>query len=167
MNRELTVCVVGAGSSYTPELVAGILAQLPEQLPITRLRLHDLNSERLGIMAGLMTAPSPYSLLSAQRDREYWGRLVESAIGAHLLNSTRGKKIEIFYWLERNQEVDFLMRSGKDLVCLEVKSGRVRQRLSGMMAFTKAFKVKRQLLIGQEGIPLKDFLPKPVEHWFE
>ena len=98
--------------------------------------------------------------------REYWGRLVESAIGAYLLNSTRGKKIDVFYWLERNQEVDFLIRAGKDLVGLEVKSGRTRHRLSGMAALTKAFKVKRQLLIGQEGIGLKEFLTKPVEHWF-
>jgi predicted AAA+ superfamily ATPase len=145
---------------------AGLVAGLPK-FSGKQVR-QRASSPKLQVMnTALMTAPSPYSLLSAQRDREYWGRLVESAIGAHLLNSTRGKKIEIFYWLERNQEVDFLMRSGKDLVCLEVKSGRVRQRLSGMMAFTKAFKVKRQLLIGQEGIPLKDFLTKPVEHWFE
>lgn len=145
---------------------AGLVAGLPK-FSGKQVR-QRASSPKLQVMnTALMTAPSPYSLLSAQRDREYWGRLVESAIGAHLLSSTRGKKIEIFYWLERNQEVDFLMRSGKDLVCLEVKSGRVRQRLSGMMAFTKAFKVKRQLLIGQEGIPLKDFLTKPVEHWFE
>lgn len=145
---------------------AGLVAGLPK-FSGKQVR-QRASSPKLQVMnTALMTAPSPYSLLSAQRDREYWGRLVESAIGAHLLNSTRGKKIEIFYWLERNQEVDFLMRSGKDLVCLEGKSGRVRQRLSGMMAFTKAFKVKRQLLIGQEGIPLKEFLTKPVEYWFE
>ena len=102
---------------------------------------------------------------SAQHDREYWGRLVESAIGAYLLNGTRGKKIDVFYWLERNQEVDFLIRAGKDLVGLEVKSGRTRHRLSGMAALTKAFKVKRQLLIGQEGIGLEEFLTKPIEHW--
>ncbi len=126
------------------------------------------SSPKLQVMnTALMTAPSPYSLLSAQKDPEYWGRLVESVIGAHLLNSTRGKKIDIFYWLERNQEVDFIMRSGKDLVCLEVKSGRMRQRLSGMAAFTKAFKVKRQLLVGREGISLEEFLARPVEHWLD
>jgi predicted AAA+ superfamily ATPase len=113
----------------------------------------------------LMTAPSSYSLESAQRDREYWGRLVESAIGAHLVNNTRGKKAEVFYWLERNQEVDFVLRSGKDSVSIEVKSGRIRQRLSGMSAFAKAHKPKRQILVGQEGIPLEEFLSRPLENW--
>jgi predicted AAA+ superfamily ATPase len=125
------------------------------------------SSPKLQVMnTALMTAPSPYSLASAQRDREYWGRLAESAVGAHLINQTRGKKAEIFYWLERNQEVDFVIRSGKDLVCFEVKSGRTRERLSGMSAFAKAHKPKRQLLAGQEGIPLEEFLLSPVEKWF-
>ena len=111
-------------------------------------------------------APEHSYFPPSQQDREYWGRLVESAIGAYLLNRTRGKKIDVFYWLERNQEVDFLLRAGKDLVALEVKSGRTRHRLSGMAALTKAFKVKRQLLIGQESIGLEEFLTKPVEHRF-
>lgn len=124
------------------------------------------SSPKLQIMnTALMTTTSPYSFVSARQDREYWGRLVESAVGAHLVNSTRGKKIEVFYWLERNQEVDFILRSGKDLVALEVKSGRMRQRYSGMTAFSAAFKTKRQLLIGQEGIGLEEFLTKPLEHW--
>jgi 6-phospho-beta-glucosidase len=53
MARGLTVCVVGAGSSYTPELIAGILAEPPDQLPIAEVRLTDINPERLAIMAGL------------------------------------------------------------------------------------------------------------------
>ena len=143
---------------------AGLVAGLPK-FSGKQVR-QRASSPKLQVMnTALMTAPSPYSLASAQQDREYWGRLVESAIGAYLLNSTRGKKIEVFYWLERNQEVDFLLRAGKDLVALEVKSGRTRHRLSGIAAFTKAFKVKRQLLIGQEGIALEEFLTKPVEHW--
>jgi len=143
---------------------AGLVAGLPK-FSGKQVR-QRASSPKLQVMnTALMTAPSPYSLVSAQHDREYWGRLVESAIGAYLLNSTRGKKIDVFYWLERNQEVDFLIRAGKDLLGLEVKSGRTRHRLSGMAALTKAFKVKRQLLIGQEGIGLEEFLTKPVEHW--
>ena len=107
------------------------------------------SSPKLQVMnTALMTAPSPYSLASAQRDRQYWGRLVESVVGAHLINSTQGKKAEVFYWLERNQEVDFVLRSGRDLVCFEVKSGRTRQRPSGMSAFTRVHKPRRQVLVG-------------------
>ena len=52
MSRGLSVCVVGAGSSYTPELVHGLLRQSPDELPLRDLRLTDINPDRLGIMAG-------------------------------------------------------------------------------------------------------------------
>jgi len=113
----------------------------------------------------LMSASSHLSLEAARQDRDYWGRLVESAVGAHLVNSTRGKNIEVFYWLERNQEVDFVLQAGNHVVAIEVKSGRRRERLLGMEAFSKAFRVTRQLLVGNQGIPVEEFLLKPPEHW--
>jgi hypothetical protein len=113
----------------------------------------------------LMSASSPLSFEAAQQDRDYWGRLVESAVGAHLVNSTRGKSIEVFYWLERNREVDFVLRAGNHVAAIEVKSGRRRDRLLGMEAFSKSFRVKRQLLVGEQGIPVGEFLKTPIERW--
>lgn len=52
MGRALSVCIVGAGSSYTPELIEGLLARPPEEIPVARVSLHDVDSERLGAMAG-------------------------------------------------------------------------------------------------------------------
>lgn len=52
MSRPITLCVVGAGSSYTPELIEGIVGQDPALLPIGEIRLTDVDSERLAIMAG-------------------------------------------------------------------------------------------------------------------
>jgi predicted AAA+ superfamily ATPase len=115
----------------------------------------------------LMSASSHLSLEAARQDRDYWGRLVESSVGAHLVNSTRGKNIEVFYWLERNQEVDFVLRAANHVVSIEVKSGRRRERLLGMEAFSKAFRVTRQLLVGNQGIPVEEFLLAPIEHWLK
>jgi predicted AAA+ superfamily ATPase len=112
-----------------------------------------------------MSASSHLSFEAAQQDRDYWGRLVESAVGAHLVNSAKVKNIEVFYWLERNQEVDFVLRAGNNLVAIEVKSGRKRERPIGMEAFSKAFRVRRQLLVGNQGIPVEEFLLTPPEHW--
>ena len=56
-------------------------------------------------------------------DREFWGRLTESAVGAHLINASAGGTCEVFYWRERNREVDFVLRKGKKLIAIEVKSG--------------------------------------------
>jgi len=49
---DLKLCVIGAGSTYTPELVEGILARRDE-LPITRLALMDIDERKLAIVAGL------------------------------------------------------------------------------------------------------------------
>jgi hypothetical protein len=42
-----------------------------------------------------------------------------------------------------------------------------RDALPGMEALTTDFKPRRtfKLLVGGDGIPLKEFLSKPVEHW--
>jgi len=53
MAKSITIAVVGAGSSYTPELIEGILGQSPERLPIKEIRLTDINAERLAVMTGL------------------------------------------------------------------------------------------------------------------
>ena len=73
--------------------------------------------------------------------------------------------MEVFYWRERNQEGDFVLRSGKNVVALEVKSGRMRTLLPGMNSFVNVFKPKRQLLLGPEGIPLEEFMATPLDRW--
>jgi uncharacterized protein len=72
----------------------------------------------------LMTAQSSYGLEEAKADREYWGHLVESAIGAHLANAAVAGECEIFHWRERSVEVDSVTRHGHALTALAVKSGR-------------------------------------------
>jgi len=113
----------------------------------------------------LMTAQSGLSPDEAKSDREFRGRLVESAVGAHLANAAAGGACELFYWRERNREVDFVVRTGRTVIAIEVKSGRAPASFPGLGAFAEAFKPKRTLLVGGDGIPLEEFLTKPIEHW--
>lgn len=46
-------------------------------------------------------------------DRESRGRLIESPVGAHLANAAAAGECELFYWRDRGQEVDFVVRSRK------------------------------------------------------
>jgi predicted AAA+ superfamily ATPase len=105
------------------------------------------------------------SLAEARGDGDHWGRLVESAVGAHLLNSTFGTNISVTYWRERNHEVDFVLQQGKTVVGIEIKSGGRRQSLPGLEAFAREFKPRRQLLVGGQGIALEEFLSQPAAHW--
>jgi hypothetical protein len=93
-----------------------------------------------------------------------WGRLVETAVGAHLV-ATHDPRAEVLYWRDRDKEVDFVIERGKQLTAIEVKSGRHGDGLPGMAAFEQSFGPARKLLVGSDGTPLEAFLAdeKPAE----
>lgn len=109
----------------------------------------------------LMSAQAGKSFKEARKNPVFWGRLVESAVGAHLLNITRGTQIEVFYWREGDKEVDYVIRYGDKITAIEVKSGRDPDR-SGMDLFISRFKPSRLLMVGAEGIPFEEFFKTPV-----
>ncbi len=113
----------------------------------------------------LMTAGLDLTPAAARADTQLWGRIVESAVGAHLANAAAAGAFELFYWRDRGREVDFVVRAGKRLVAIEVKSGRAPDTLAGMEAFSAAFKPKRTILVGGDGIGIGDFLSKDAESW--
>jgi len=113
----------------------------------------------------LITAQAGLTPREARADGDFYGRLVESAVGAHLANAAAAGVCELFYWRERNREVDFVVKAGRRLVAIEVKSGRHSDALPGLAAFADAFKPSRSLLVAGDGIPLEEFLAAPVEHW--
>jgi hypothetical protein len=124
------------------------------------------SSPKLQVLnTALLTAQSGLTLAEARADGEFWGRLVESAVGAHLANGAAGKEFELYYWRERNQEVDFVVKAGRRLAAIEVKSGRAPQAHRGTAAFAAAFKPQRSLLVGGDGIELGEFLSRPALHW--
>jgi uncharacterized protein len=112
-----------------------------------------------------MTSRSGLSLREARANGEFWGRLTESAVGAHLANAAQASGFELFYWREGDKEVDFVVRRAKELIAIEVKSSRSSNTLPGMAAFANAFKPKRKLLVGGDGIAIADFLSMPPREW--
>ena len=143
---------------------AGMLTGIPK-FAGQRVRQRGSSPKFQVLNNALMAAQTGVSFREAQKDRNLWGRLMESAIGAHLLNSAIGSRVEVFYWRERSMEVDFVLRLGKSVVAIEVKSGRSREGLPGVEAFAKAFRPKRSLLVGGQGIPPEEFLQKSAAHW--
>lgn len=73
--------------------------------------------------------------------------------------------LALYYWRERGQEVDFIVKAGRRLAAIEVKSGRAPQARRGMEAFAAAFKPPRSPLVGSDGIKLEEFLSQPALHW--
>ena len=145
---------------------AGLLAGFPrysgssQQIRASTPKLNVLNT-------ALATANSPYTFAEAQADRTFWGRLVESTVGAHILN-TAASSIRAYYWRQSQLEVDFVLQRGPRIIAIEVKSGQQRQRrLAGMDAFSRKYKPHRAMLVGDGGTPVADFLTSPLDRWFQ
>ncbi len=114
----------------------------------------------------LMTAQANIGFEELVRNRDLWGRWVESAVGAHLLNQTIGQELGLYYWSKSNLEVDFVLVKGDKVIAIEVKSGTSGGTFPGIDSFSKEFKVTRKLLVGAQGIPLTEFLTAPASNWF-
>lgn len=114
----------------------------------------------------LISALAGYSFAEAIGDRSYWGRLVESSVGAHLLN-TASEDCKVHYWRESPHEVDFVLTNGRKVVAIEVKSGAKFATPKGLEVFAGKFKEARTMVVGEGGVPLAEFLSNPAEHWLE
>lgn len=104
----------------------------------------------------LVSALDLRSFEDARRDHGWWGRLVENAVGAHLLNHFQGMSYEVLWWRQRDDEVDYVVRGGSSVTAIEVKSGRPRG-VSGLDAFRRRHPRARTMIVGPGGIPLEEF----------
>lgn len=110
-----------------------------------------------------------FSFDEARVDPAEWGRLVESAVGAHLANRAMTDDYELFYWRnERRQECDYVLRKGQALVAIEVKSGSVDKTV-GFEKFKEQFadKVTAAFIVGPQALPLEDFFIMDLKSLFK
>lgn len=104
----------------------------------------------------LVTATSLEPPDTWRREPSRWGRLVENAVGAHLVNHLQALPYEITYWRHRNDEVDFVVQGGERLWAIEVKSGHPG-RLPGLEAFCRLHAAAKPIIVGTGGISLETF----------
>jgi predicted AAA+ superfamily ATPase len=114
----------------------------------------------------LIHALSRFSFEETRRECAWWGRVVENAVGAYLLNQLSEPTWSVTYWREGDKEVDFVVTQGREVWALEVKSGRPG-RLGGLPAFRARYPHSRALVIGSEGIPLQDFFAASPADFFK
>lgn len=126
----------------------------------------------LVLNTALMTADSGYTFYEAKADRTFRGRIVESAVGAHLFN-TATTDISLHYWREDSHEVDYVLQRGRRIVAIEVKSG-TKMNVSGLERFVDRFNPFKSMVVGGEGVqpvegfvPLNEFLTVPAQYWFD
>ena len=93
---------------------------------------------------------------NAQNNPKLWGQIMESAVGAYLINNAVSNKYNLYYWNENNNEVDFVLEKNGTVIALEVKSGKDSSN-AGLTIFNEKFKPKHVFTIGTNGISFEDF----------
>jgi predicted AAA+ superfamily ATPase len=139
---------------------AGLVAGL-QKFSGAQVRQRGSSPKLVVLNTALMSAVSGVAFDEARMDSNVWGRLVESAVGAHLINAG----LEVCYWRDRGLEVDYVARRGRVVVAFEVKSGWNKGTHAGLDAFRRTFQPEHALLIGSNGIPLEEFFDRPVTDW--
>jgi predicted AAA+ superfamily ATPase len=136
----------------TAGLLAGIEKYTGEQLrqrsSSPKFQVHN---------TALLTAQQGASLDEVNNMPDVWGRWVEAAIGAHLVNHQLSEGYIVHYWRHRNDEVDFVLEKRGKIIGLEVKSGTI-QKAPGMEAFKRQHEPDKVLLVGNSGVPWQKFL---------
>ena len=115
--------------------------------------------------SGLLSANSPMSFQDVYLDPKQWGRWVETAVGAYLINHADRLEYKVYYWRRNDDEVDFVLQHSKRLIAVEVKSGR-RQSNKGLAVFGEQFHPDMELVIGGEAFGIEQFLDLDLEKLF-
>ena len=108
---------------------------------------------------------NPLSFHQAVADRKAWGNIFESGIGAYLASQGFSHRFAVYYWRERDDEVDFILQKKDSIVAIEVKSN-AEKRTDGLEKFKSLFSPHTALIVGDGGIPASDFLSMPIASLF-
>lgn len=108
---------------------------------------------------------NPLTFEQAIMDRKTWGHIFESAIGAYLVSQAFVHRFNVYYWRERNDEVDFILQKKSSLVAIEVKSN-AEKRTEGLEKFKQMFNPKSSFIVGDGGISAEDFFSMDLNKLF-
>lgn len=84
------------------------------------------------------------------------GRVFELVVGAQLVRTDES----LYYWREGNYEVDFVLKKGRKLFAIEVKSGRKKLQ-KGLLKFKEKFPEAKLIMITFENY--KEFEADPLK----
>jgi len=104
----------------------------------------------------LIHAQSGLTRAMTESDLAWQGRIVENAVGVHLLNHLIGAEWAVSYWRSGNMEMDYVVQHGQRTYGIEVKSGKPG-KCSGCDAFRARYPKATVLIVGSSGISLETF----------
>jgi len=134
---------------------AGLLAGVEKFSP-NMVRRRSSSPKFLVYNTALISARRHETFQAVRETPDIWGRLIESTVGAQLLNHASSQGYSVYYWRDHNDEIDFVIEKHGRVVAIEVSVGTSHKR-SGMNAFQSKFNPKSLLLVGKQGLPWEEF----------
>ena len=95
---------------------------------------------------GIISAMSGLDFKSAKKDTIHWGRCVENVVGARLYYLAEQVGGQVFYWRERQHEMDYALKVGKETIGIEVKTNAEKVPAS-FSEFERRFKPQKVMTI--------------------
>ncbi len=158
-------------ASYLKLLGAAMLLKPLERYSGNRLRQKVSSPKLILLNNALVNASAQRKFAIARKDQALWGRLVENTIGASLVNNNAGTGLEIFYWRERDQEIDFVIKFGTQVIGIEVKANHAKAKeiQNYGTAFLKKYPKAKMITVARQGgdISLEEFVTMPATEIFE
>jgi len=108
---------------------------------------------------------NPLNFEQSLLNRQEWGHIFESGVGAYLVNQSFLHRFEVFYWNERNNEVDFVLRKRNSIIAIEVKSN-AEKKTEGLEKFKQLFHPQNAFIVGEGGMKVEDFLSMEIKTLF-
>ena len=115
--------------------------------------------------SALRNVYSDEDFIDAVQNSKSWGRYVESAIGAYLVSQAQLIGYKVYYWRDKNDEVDYVITYRNRKVAIEVKSGR-RTINTGIVKFADLYKPYRTIVVGSGGLSVEEFLLMDIRKLF-
>jgi len=113
----------------------------------------------------LLSSQNPLKFADVKNYPDAWGRVIESIVGTYLANESLRGRFNLYYWRDRNDEVDFVIESNGKLIGIEVKSSISRSK-KGMSAFQQIFSPAKTICIDNMRLPWQEFIKINPEELF-
>ena len=160
-----------AGNTTT---LAGYLNLLGDSGLLTGLQKFAMDKSRQRASApkfqvynnALKTVYSDLTYKEAILNRKEWGRIFESAVGAHIISNAFIGDYDVFYWREKDKEVDYILKKKSRIVAIEVKSNSETYN-AGLEEIRKMYHLYATMVVGEGGMKVEDFLSINPDKLFE
>lgn len=150
-------------ANYISTLDEAMLLAGLQKFAFDKARKYNSVPKLIVYNTALLSALSNVKFEKVFVEPKMWGRWVESAVGAYLLNKSEDLGYHVYYWRDRNDEVDFVLEYNRSLIAIEVKSGR-RTTNVGLSVFHEKFHPLTSFVVGSGGIPIEEFLSADLEN---